>query len=129
MLTGKRSGAVELAGIGMIPWRDLVLLSDALLGMFWQRIDAETRWWLCRSIALDVGASDSLDVCCSREGSLVLLEWLLGAWSGNSATALVADLGKRWREGEWQQASLNRGPTISDVGTSRVLGLLSSLEP
>jgi hypothetical protein len=129
MLTGKRSGTVELAGIGVISWRDLILLSDVLLGMFWQRIDADTRWWLCRSIALDAGASDSLDVWRSREGSLVLLEWLLGAWSGNSATGLVADLGRRWREGECQQASLNVGPTIGDVGMSRVLSLLSSLDP
>jgi hypothetical protein len=128
LLAGKQTGTVELAGIGLMDWRALVMLSDVLVGMFWHGTTDVQKYWFGQSLAEEIGAGEGLQLGSSREGSLELLAWLLGAWAGNSATAIVAELGKRWRVGEWRQASLNIGPTIEDVRDSRILELLSALE-
>jgi transposase len=80
LIAGKRTDALDPAGVGRINWATMMAVTDMLLGMIWADIATQHRERLfdrvSRDLALGAGDRVALSVT-SNYGGLLMLGWLL----------------------------------------------------
>lgn len=94
LLEGKCEGVSELGGFGVLTWKEIVALTDVLLGMFWISGMADERWnditRFYRSVEDE--PADELGAYDGRYMSLRLLAWLTEDWPNTEGSQLGEQL-------------------------------------
>lgn len=89
LLSGKRSGVVQLPALGAMDWSSVVAAVDVLLGMIWIGTAPMARARLYARVVRDfgLGPQTGLGDWTDRYGALLLLAWLLDRWPRNLRAA------------------------------------------
>lgn len=94
LLAAKRYGEIQIKGIGLLCWPEIVSLLDAWLAIIWKPGEANAREHLQWQIAdeLQLPSIRSADFSDGRYGSLALIAWLLKDWPHSSNARIGKDL-------------------------------------
>jgi TniQ len=98
LLRGKRSGVLELEGLGRLTWPEMVALADVLIGMVWTDLtlaEQEEIFLLYISDPLTRSAAQDAIYDC-RHGSLQFLAWLTSGWTESVGVKIGRSMLMRW---------------------------------
>jgi hypothetical protein len=97
LLTGKRDGVTDFAGLGAFTWQEFVALTDILLGSFWTNTTLEERTAILLRYEFETLEAPRLETrlydC--RHDSLLFLAWLIEGWPSSLGSSTGLDL--LWR--------------------------------
>jgi len=97
LLTGKREGVLEIAGLGTFTWREFVALVDVLLGTIWTHTTMEERGGIFLRYeyeSLQEPRTETLFYDC-RHDSLRFLAWLIDGWPNSLGSSIGRDYLRR----------------------------------
>lgn len=95
---GKRSGALQLEGLGSMTWKEFVALADVLIGMIWTDLtlaEQERIFLLYSADPLNKPQGED-SVYDGRHGSLRLLAWLIEGWPSSPGAEIAQQMLVRW---------------------------------
>ena len=115
LLQGKRTGHLELAGIGRLSWREMVALADVVLGVLWTVLtgDELKAVWATYWEEFEWEPPESR-IRVERYGSLETLVWFLEGWPRSPGSAVATELFARWLTGRRNRISRHVPGTRAD---------------
>jgi hypothetical protein len=116
LLRGKCTGATELEGLGRLTWREMVALTDVLIGMVWTDLTLTEQEEIFLSYTSDPStkprADDAIYDC--RHGSLQFLAWLTGGWPDSPGAKIGQSMLIRWLTAERNRLCRHLRPPSAD---------------
>lgn len=106
LLLGKRTGRLELAGIGRLSWMDMVALADVMLGTLWNTMtgDEQLGVWATYWKEFELEPPEGR-VWVARYEALEVLAWFVEGWPRSAGSAIATKLLARWMTGKGNRIS------------------------
>ncbi len=118
-LSAKEHGSTHLGGLGRLTWKELIALTDVLIGTIWTDLTVaeQERLWVPYMRAFRDEKRQPSEVYSSRHDSLCFLAWLLEGWPDGEGPALAKELLCRWLRAERNRVCRHLRPPSLDPWT------------
>jgi hypothetical protein len=98
-LQGKRTGRLELPGIGRLSWRETMALADVIQAILWTTLSGDEQERVLAKYWEEFELPPEGQVWVARYSSLEALAWFFQGWPRSSGSAVAMELLARWIKG------------------------------
>jgi hypothetical protein len=117
LLRGKCDGVIELDGLGELTWKEIVALTDVLIGMTWTDLTLaeQEQLWIPYMQAFRHESWQPTEIFEDRHDSLCFLAWLIQGWPHGEGPAVAKGLLTRWLAAERNRLCRHLRPAQADA--------------